>query len=62
MFTKGQLIFAVIFIIAFVTAMVIAYQKDKALHQLFYKGNYKILLAFFAFVLFLFVIKFVTKH
>ncbi|RXR21511.1 hypothetical protein EQG61_12370 [Flavobacterium stagni] len=62
MFTKGQLIFAVIFIIAFVTAMVIAYRKDKALHQLFYKGNYKILLAFFAFVLFLFVIKFVTKH
>ncbi len=62
MFTKGQLIFAVIFIIAFVTAMVIAYRKDKALHQLFYRGNYKILLAFFAFVLFLFVIKFVTKH
>lgn len=62
MFTKGQLIFAVIFIVVFVTAMVIAYRKDKALHQLFYKGNYKILLAFFAFVLFLFVIKFMTKH
>ncbi|MEN9337208.1 MAG: hypothetical protein RLZZ500_2195 [Bacteroidota bacterium] len=62
MFTKGQLIFALIFVVAFVTAMIIAYRKDKALHQLFYKGNYKILLAFLGFILFLFLIKFVTKH
>lgn len=61
MFTKGQLIFAGFFVVAFVTAMVIAYRKDKALHQLFYKGNYKILLAFLAFVILLFVIKFTTK-
>jgi hypothetical protein len=62
MFTNGQLVFAVFFVIAFVIAMVIAYRKDKALHQLFYKGNYKILIAFFAFIALLFVIKFATKH
>ena len=62
MFTKGQLVFAVFFVIAFVIAMVIAYRKDKALHQLFYKGNYKILIAFFSFISLLFVIKFATKY
>lgn len=62
MFTTGQLVFAGFFVVAFIIAMVIAYRKDKALHQLFYKGNYKILLAFIAFILFLFVIKIVTKH
>lgn len=62
MFTKGQLIFAGFFVVAFVTAMIIAYRKDKALHQRFYKGNYKILLAFFGFILFLFAVKFITKH
>ncbi|WP_297510574.1 hypothetical protein [Flavobacterium sp.] len=62
MFTKGQLIFAVFFVVLFVTAMVIAYRKDKALHERFYKGNYKILLAFIGFVLFLFAVKIITKH
>ncbi len=62
MFTTGQLFFAVAFIIAFVIAMVIAYKKDKSLHNQFYKGNYKILLGFFAFILILFLIKIFFKH
>lgn len=62
MFTKGQLVFAGFFVVLFVTAMFIAYKKDKALHQRFYKGNYKILLAFIGFIVFLFAIKFITKE
>jgi hypothetical protein len=62
MFTTGQLCFAAAFIVAFVIAMVIAYKKDKTLHNQFYKGNYKILLGFFAFILILFMIKIFFKH
>jgi len=62
MFTTGQLIFAGIFIVVFVIAMIYAYGKDKALHNKFYKGNYKILLGFFGFVLLLFLIKIFLKH
>lgn len=62
MFSKGQLLFALFFIIAFVIAMIISYKKDKMLHNQFYKGNYKILLGFIAFVVMLFLIKYVTKH
>jgi hypothetical protein len=62
MFSTGQLIFAVLFIIVFVIAMVISYRKDKPLHNQFYKGNYKILIGFLSFVAVLFMIKFLTKH
>ncbi len=62
MFTKGQLIFAGIFIVAFIIAMVYSYGKDKILHNQFYKGNYKILLGFFAFIFILFIIKIFFKH
>jgi hypothetical protein len=62
MFTTGQLIFAGFFIVVFVIAMIYAYGKDKALHNKFYKGNYKILLGFFGFILLLFLIKFFLKH
>jgi threonine/homoserine/homoserine lactone efflux protein len=62
MFTTGQLIFAGFFIVVFVIAMIYAYGKDKALHNKFYKGNYKILLGFFGFVLLLFLIKIFLKH
>jgi threonine/homoserine/homoserine lactone efflux protein len=62
MFTTGQLIFAGFFIVVFVIAMIYAYGKDKALHNKFYKGNYKILLGFFGFILLLFLIKIFLKH
>lgn len=62
MFTTGQLVFAGFFIVAFVTAMIYAYGKDKALHNKFYKGNYKILLGFFVFIILLFLIKIFTRH
>jgi cytochrome bd-type quinol oxidase subunit 1 len=62
MFSKGQLIFAGFFIVAFVIAMIYAYGKDKNLHQKFYKGNYKILIGFFVFIFLLFMIKIFFKH
>ncbi len=62
MFSQGQMIFAGLFVVAFVAAMVYAYGKDKMLHREFYKGNYKILIGFVVFIAILFVIKFNFKH
>ena len=50
MFSKGQIIFALLFFIAFVIGITWAYKKDKTKNILFFKGSYKILL----FVLFVF--------
>lgn len=62
MFTKGQWIFAALFVVAFVIAMVYAYKGDKMLHKKFYKGNYKVLIAFISFILLLFLIKVFMKN
>ncbi|MCW4467852.1 hypothetical protein OGH69_02655 [Flavobacterium sp. MFBS3-15] len=61
MFTTGQLVFAGLFIVAFVIAMVYVYRKDLALHKKYYKGSYWILIAFIAFIGILFFIKYFTK-
>lgn len=62
MFSTGQLLFAGCFFIAFVIAMIYAYRKDLALHKIYYKGNYKILLGFFLFIVILFIIKVFFKR
>ena len=41
MFTKGRIIFAIIFIIAFVIFMVISYKKDSKNHQVYYNDAAK---------------------
>lgn len=51
MFSKGQLIFALLFFIAFVIGISIAYRKDKKENVFLFKGSYKILV-FIAFVFF----------
>lgn len=61
MFSQGQLIFGVLFFIAFVIVMIISYKRDSVLHNQFYKGNYKILIGFLAFIILLFLIKVLTK-
>jgi cytochrome bd-type quinol oxidase subunit 1 len=61
MFTKGQIIFAVLFFISFVVATYFAYKGDKNLHQKYYKGSYKILIGFILFIIMLFIIKFFFK-
>jgi hypothetical protein len=62
MFSQGQLIFAVCFLISFIIIMIFAYRKDLALHKIFYKGNYKVLLVFLLFIALLFLIKFFFKR
>lgn len=62
MFSQGQLVFAALFFISFVITMIIAYRKDLKLHQVYYKGNYKILIGFIVFIAILFVIKIYFKH
>lgn len=62
MFSQGQLIFAICFLIAFVIIMIYSYRKDITTHKIFYKGNYKILIGFFIFIGLLFIIKIFLKH
>ncbi len=62
MFSQGQIIFAVLFIIVFVIAMIIMYRKDLHLHKIYYKGSLWVLIAFLAFVGILFLLKFTLKH
>ncbi|WP_290966266.1 hypothetical protein [Flavobacterium sp.] len=62
MFSQGQIQFGICFFIAFVIVMIFAYRKDLKLHKVFYKGNYKVLLAFLLFIALLFVIKIFLKR
>jgi len=62
MFSTGQWIFAVLFLITFVIAAIYAYRGDKVLHSKFYKGSYKVLIVFLLFILLLFLIKLFFKH
>jgi uncharacterized membrane protein YccC len=61
MFSTGQLVFAVAFIIVFVTVLIFVYRKDVVVHKKYYKGTYRILIAFLAFIAVLFAIKLLTK-
>lgn len=62
MFSTGQWIFAGLFLITFIVIMMFSYRKDILIHQKFYKGTYKVLLAFLLFIAMLFVIKVAMKR
>lgn len=57
MFSQGQMIFGVLFFIAFVITAIFMYRKDIATHKLYYKGSYKVLIGFLLFIAALFAIK-----
>lgn len=61
MFTSGQWIVAIIFVIVFIILMIYSYNKDKKLHIKNYKGVIWVLVGFISFILFLFLIKFLIK-
>lgn len=61
MFSIGQFYFAIFFVIAFTVAMIFVYRKDLKIHKLYYKGSYKIIFVFIAFIATLFIIKFFLK-
>lgn len=48
MFTPGQKIFAIFFVIAFAIVMIWTYRKDLKLHKKYYKNSYVVLLAILA--------------
>ncbi|MEH6764430.1 hypothetical protein AEQU3_02313 [Aequorivita antarctica] len=57
MFTTGQLVFAILFFIAFIIIMIYSYRGDKKLHKKYYKGSLWVLVGFIVFVFFLIAIK-----
>ena len=59
MFTKGQMIFGIMFAVAFITALIYAYRKDLKLHKKYYPGTVWVLIAFISFILFIATIKFI---
>ena len=61
MFSTGQIYFAIFFVIAFVTIMIIVYRKDLKVLKPFYKGTYWVFLGFLAFIGLLFLIKVLMK-
>ncbi len=62
MFTTGQLVFAILFFIAFVFIMIYSYRGDKKLHKKQYKGSLWILVGFIAFIIFLLAVKTYLKN
>ncbi len=62
MFSTGQLTFALLFAICFIAIIVYSYKKDKKLHTKNYKGVKWIAVAFIAFILTLFCIKYLLKN
>jgi uncharacterized membrane protein YqjE len=47
MFSKGQLIFAGLFIIAFTILMIWSYKKDLKIHKKYYKNTFIVVIAIF---------------
>jgi len=61
MFSTGQLIFAICFLIVFVTVMIFSYKRDKKLHRKQFKGSFWILIGFVFFILLLLAAKVYLK-
>ena len=59
MFSTGQIVFGILFAIAFIIVIFFMYKKDRKLHKRYYKGVVWILIAFIAFIAFIAAIKFI---
>ncbi|MAU58989.1 MAG: hypothetical protein CMC33_04960 [Flavobacteriaceae bacterium] len=62
MFSIGQQIFAILFLICFIIIIYISYSKDKKQQRQYFKGTSKILIVFFIILSILFLIKFLTQN
>ena len=58
MFSSGQLIFAVFFVVAFAIAMVYTYRRDLKIHNVHYKNIYVVVLSIIAVIALFTVITF----
>jgi len=61
MFSKGQIIFTVLFVLVFAVAIWYAYRSDRELHTKNYKGVKWVAVTFLLFIGTLFVLKYVLK-
>ncbi|WP_299113033.1 hypothetical protein [uncultured Winogradskyella sp.] len=59
MFTTGQLIFGILFFIAFIIAITLQYRKDIKIRKTHYKGAIWILIAFIGFIGMIAAVKFI---
>lgn len=62
MFSPGQKIFALLFIIAFVVIIAISYRKDKKIHLRQFRGSKWILIGFLVFMAILLLIKYLLTR
>ena len=62
MFSTGQVIFAIVFILLFTLILIFSYRKDKDLHAKNYRGVKWVGIVFVIFVIFLFAIKYILKN
>ena len=62
MFSKGQIIFGIIFALVFLVIIIRSYKKDAALHKKYYNGVFWILLTFIAFIAGIAAIKFLLGY
>ncbi|MGC6479627.1 MAG: hypothetical protein ACON42_04525 [Flavobacteriaceae bacterium] len=60
MFSKGQLIFGILFFISFTAVIVYMYAIDRKKQPTYFRGSYKILLGFLVAFLILLGMKFLT--
>jgi cbb3-type cytochrome oxidase subunit 3 len=58
MFSDGQITFGIIFFIVFSILVAFTYKKDAKLHSKYYKGSYRVLIAFISFIGLIALIKF----
>ncbi len=61
MFSFGQLIFALCFIVGFTLIVIFSYRSDKKTQANYFKGSYKILIGFFIAFSALVLIKYLTQ-
>jgi len=59
MFSNGQLIFGLLFFIAFAIIIAFQYRKDLKVHQKYYKGTVWVLIAFIGFIAMIAAVKFI---
>ncbi len=62
MFSTGQWMFALFFVIAFVGIMIYSYRKDISLHKKYYKGSFWVLIGFLFFIGVLVAAKYFLKN
>jgi len=62
MFSTGQVIFAIVFILLFTLILIFSYRKDKDLHAKNYRGVKWVGIVFVIFIIFLFAIKYILKN